>query len=786
MMTLALAIALAAAVPPQAGTSLIEEVGPRGGSYSHLAASRRSPVVALAVHDDGGVYRTADGGQTYSGPVHNVAGEGGVLDVDFTRNGRAFVATPIALHVSDDGGLTWGQATLPPSSHAIASFAASALLPDDLWVGVANGDIYRSLDGGSSWGLAGSIAPDTPARINVDPTDAEQIAVVGWSDAHLSADGGATFSPVGGLAGLFVNEIVDFVAVEDRLLISVAELSHGGPLPYVLRSDDRGATWTPELGGLFDATKWSFRTDPLSTSTIFAVGTEGDLRVSFDDGQSWQLRSVGGGIDVRDVAFPSQASPYAHVLTESNAGRFERSTGAFEAAPGGPELLQVRSVAIDPGDEQHLVARVGFGAFLDFESFDGGSSWGSLPAPTPAPAPSANVATLIDGAGRLLTAAPGGLFAFDGTGWDRILPVTGGRVVSSFAASQSLPGTLYASIEGPSVDSIATSHDGGATWAEVNICTGSCIFETTSALFVADRPGMAPRLVLLRTSSGTSTLFVSDDLGATLTLVPGGQFNVRQLVQNPRDPARFAVNLNGPVHVTDDAFETSTPLPAAGGGGPALIGSASSGFVLRTWRSSNFPPLFDYYESFDGGQTFAPMPELGMLEGVLGSVSLAVSESHYYAAGNFGLVRRTLEPVVSEPGCTQSVPNGAGRFATLSVLGSASVSNAELRLDVHGLPAYVTCLPVGSMSAGFVPNPGGSLGDLCLSGDIGRFNGAIQSSGPTGVLSVALDPQSLPQPTGPVAATVGTDWHFQVWHRDFDAGQPSSHLTSSARLTWTQ
>ena len=90
------------------------------------------------------------------------------------------------------------------------------------------------------------------------------------------------------------------------------------------------------------------------------------------------------------------------------------------------------------------------------------------------------------------------------------------------------------------------------------------------------------------------------------------------------------------------------------------------------------------------------------------------------------------------------------------------------------------------MTEGFVMNPAGSQGNLCLAGAIGRFvgPGEIQSSGSTGTISLDIDLTQLPQPTGTVVVSMGETWSFQLWHRDIVAGNSTSNFTDGLRITF--
>jgi hypothetical protein len=89
-----------------------------------------------------------------------------------------------------------------------------------------------------------------------------------------------------------------------------------------------------------------------------------------------------------------------------------------------------------------------------------------------------------------------------------------------------------------------------------------------------------------------------------------------------------------------------------------------------------------------------------------------------------------------------------------------------------------------STTQGFVANPGGSMGNLCLAGSIGRYvgPGQIQNSGAAGAISLPLDLTQTPQPTGSVAIVAGQTWNFQAWYRDAVGGSATSNFTDGLSI----
>ena len=110
----------------------------------------------------------------------------------------------------------------------------------------------------------------------------------------------------------------------------------------------------------------------------------------------------------------------------------------------------------------------------------------------------------------------------------------------------------------------------------------------------------------------------------------------------------------------------------------------------------------------------------------------------------------------------------------------------NLTLSTSSLPANSFAFYLASTTQGFAANPGGSQGNLCLSGSIGRYvgPGQIQQANPAGTISLALDLTQIPQPTGFVTAIAGDTWNFQAWYRDAVGGSATSNFTDGLSVTF--
>jgi hypothetical protein len=128
--------------------------------------------------------------------------------------------------------------------------------------------------------------------------------------------------------------------------------------------------------------------------------------------------------------------------------------------------------------------------------------------------------------------------------------------------------------------------------------------------------------------------------------------------------------------------------------------------------------------------------------------------------------------------------NSTGSSGTIRGAGSAVAANNGLTLIADNLPNNAFGYFLTSLTQGSTPQPGGSLGVLCLGGSIGRYvgPGQIKNTGATGSFELLLDLTQTPTPTGFVAVMAGETWNFQTWHRDSVGGTAVSNFTDALEV----
>ncbi|TFW33625.1 WD40/YVTN/BNR-like repeat-containing protein [Massilia horti] len=292
-----------------------------------LKVDTRGPIDVVLVATDTGIYRSADGGNTYT----NVLDRGRVWSLARTSIGwLATVATsgyysPAVLYLSNDG-ISWTSLPAPNLTAGAGRITLAVGVPGDAVVyayaakscdvGCDQKDLYRSADGGFSWIALGlnSKAPVNPNEENptmelmggqgfynqmivVDPSDPARNTVYlgGQLNTGKTTDGGRTWR-------LLTNWLAQF------------------GLPYA--HADHHTAVVSMAGG----------------KKRVMIGTDGGIFVSNDEGASWNDQKNVGLVDHLIYAMAtSGADPKSVLIGLQDNGTRIRSgnTGVFNQSYGG-------------------------------------------------------------------------------------------------------------------------------------------------------------------------------------------------------------------------------------------------------------------------------------------------------------------------------------------------------------------------------------------------------------------------------------------------------------------
>lgn len=297
-----------------------------------------------------------DGFQTRSDPenpeiVYATSQNGGIIRRN-VRTGESvsirprvpFPDEPQGQRGSGRGGDEQEEARQPRARERVnwdAPYIISPHSPTRLYW--ASNFLYRSDDRGDSWvrispDLSRNLDPDTlPVMGRVWGTDAvrynasttplsnivtldespllEGLIYVGTDDGLLQVteDGGKTWRRVEDFPGVpkwtYVTDVFASPRDVNTVFVALNNWQRGDYKPYLMRSNDRGRTWTSIAGNLPDLhCVWSVIQDHENGDLLFA-GTEFGVFVTFDGGLHWTQMT--GGLppaQVRDMAVQRRES----------------------------------------------------------------------------------------------------------------------------------------------------------------------------------------------------------------------------------------------------------------------------------------------------------------------------------------------------------------------------------------------------------------------------------------------------------------------------------------------
>src|SRR5262249_3991543 len=172
---------------------------------------------------------------------------------------------------SSDRGLTWSGSNVGlPFDASVNAFAVAPQTPSTLYAGTESG-VFKSLDGGSTWGVTGS----TPLRIRslaIDPQTSATIYAGPFIDGLYKCGGaGASWAAANnGLSMFFVRAIAIDPVTPATVYVGGNNLFAGSG---VSKSTDAGGSWSDVSSGLTDLFVSALAIDPQNPATL-AAGAE--------------------------------------------------------------------------------------------------------------------------------------------------------------------------------------------------------------------------------------------------------------------------------------------------------------------------------------------------------------------------------------------------------------------------------------------------------------------------------------------------------------------------------
>ena len=284
-----------------------------GPQFTNVTFSPCDPAVAFVVDGFFGLFRSADGGATFT-PVAGTDAAVHPLEV-FPHPARPEVVflqvwlTSTGLLRSDDGGLTFAEVHGGlPEAGFFSGIEFVAFDPYDAAVIYATGPYgaFRSTDGGLTFaplGLTDSqLGPPEfggAITLTVDPAKPRTLYVNTAKGNFKSVDGGATFRAIS--SGFRATTVTGFALSSDgESLYVVADA-------VLLRSRDRGERYEQLVlpGGVYPTT---VAVSPRDSDTIYLTTTSAGFFRSIDAGSTW-IAAQGDTSSMRGRIFIDPRTP---------------------------------------------------------------------------------------------------------------------------------------------------------------------------------------------------------------------------------------------------------------------------------------------------------------------------------------------------------------------------------------------------------------------------------------------------------------------------------------------
>jgi len=562
----------------------------------------------------------------------------------------AFLDNDAPILRSTDEGRTWAPIPLPTDASGLALLlgAVNPANPNELVV-FAGATIYRTLDGGSSWGS--DAAPTTVSALDVD-----------WSTRILYAS--FTNNPslghrpldTPGAWGVGGQDPYRFAAGHGTVIYSTT----GG----LYRSTDGGTKFNPVAQGVVSALVCGFAFSSLPANRVYAIECDsGRVLRSDDDGATWSVAGTIADASVRTPAVDAANPDRLYVITSvgalaSNDGG---STFAALSRPGGAPG-SARALYFDPvSTSRQWLSSVSSSSASTLRSEDAGSTWHDIGSTYRLIGASRARANTVFGTGFPgVTGDYGVSLSTDGgTTWTQKVSFFGprGTTVGPLAYG-SASGELFVAAVGGSLGNMVTrgmfySNDDGESFTSrfappVAVRALGATQSGPSLLYAGGSPLAIGEPQLYRSANGAVTWSPVATFPASLSSYGGTYGNtLAALAIDPSNPARIYAGFTYPDYVmrSDDAGATWTRATNGLGAGEItslVIDPANPSTIYASQLGSGV------FRSTDRGATWAALDEGLHDEAALGVAQDPHTTGRIYAETGSGLYRADLGTGVPE------------------------------------------------------------------------------------------------------------------------------------------